>query len=51
MVDAPVRIVRLAVVVVVEVGAPATGEGVMDVQSELRGRVLVEGKSERQEPT
>jgi hypothetical protein len=31
MVDAPVGIVGLAVVVVVDVGAPVTGEGVMDV--------------------
>jgi hypothetical protein len=42
MVDASVRIVGLAVVVVVDVGAPATGEYVMDVQSEVHGRVLVE---------
>ncbi len=38
VVDAPVRVVGLTVVVVVDVGAPAAGEGAVDVQSELHGR-------------
>ena len=40
LVDAPVRVVGLAVEVVVDVGAPAAGERVVDVQSELHGRGL-----------
>jgi hypothetical protein len=37
LVDAPVGVIGLAVVVVVDVGAPAAGVGVVDVQSEVHG--------------
>ena len=39
LVDAPVGVVGLAVVVVVDVGAPAAGESVVDVQSEVHDLV------------